>query len=73
MLIMKRKSNVEKIKRLDSKGLEIKNIAINEELLENFKTAKAKHSKLVGFELTTKQFFTILLSRYWREEMINEL
>ena len=50
--------------------LDVKNLAINGELLQAFNVAKEKHSRLLGFKLTSKQFFAVLVSDYaqdyWR-------
>ena len=49
-------------------NLDVKNLAINGELLQAFNVAKEKHSELLGFKLTNKQFFAVLVSDYNRSQ-----
>ena len=49
-------------------NLDVKNLAINGELLQAFNVAKEKHSGLMGFKLTSKQFFSVLVSDYNRSQ-----
>ena len=45
------------------KKVDVKNLAINGELLAKFIAQREKYSKEFGFKLTSKQFFTILLQK----------
>tara|TARA_R110002111_G_scaffold148309_4_gene215466 strand:- start:219 stop:494 length:276 start_codon:yes stop_codon:yes gene_type:complete len=54
-------------------NLDVKNLAINGELLQTFNVAKEEHSKLLGFKLTNKQFFAVLIGHWnWTKEQKNE-
>ena len=45
-------------------NLDVKNLAINGELLQTFNVAKEEHSEFLGFKLTNKQFFAVLIGRW---------
>tara|TARA_R110002020_G_scaffold65744_3_gene173397 strand:- start:6266 stop:6532 length:267 start_codon:yes stop_codon:yes gene_type:complete len=45
--------------------IKVKPLALDVDLMEKFQYAKEKQALKLGFKLTNKQFFTMLLHAYW--------
>ena len=61
-----RDERISKLSKASKKRLDTKNMTINGTLLASFTKAKKNCGEKLGFELTTKQFFTHLINEYER-------
>jgi hypothetical protein len=59
-----REERILKLRKASDKRLDTKNMTVNGTLLTSFTKAKKNYGEKLGFEVTTKQFFTHLMNEY---------